>query len=246
MNYSWAFSIPGDRMPAKSIAIIPAGGAGKRMGTALSKQYLTLAGKPILAHTLSPFQESGAVDAIILVVPAEDSVPVGHTIVDKYGFTKVKCIVPGGAQRQDSVRNGLREIGEGYDVVLIHDGVRPFVSDDLIRRAILAAETFGAVTTGVPAKDTIKEISPEGFVRNTLSRDGIWLIQTPQAFRTEIIRKAHLLAEEDRFYGTDDAALVERMGIPVKTIAGYYGNIKITNREDMVLAEYLINDGSRS
>jgi 2-C-methyl-D-erythritol 4-phosphate cytidylyltransferase len=233
-------------MPAKSIAIIPAGGAGKRMGTAQSKQYLLLAGKPILAHTIQPFQESGAVDAIILVVPAEDKDLVGKTIVETYGFSKVKSIVPGGVQRQDSVRNGLGAVGDGYDVVLIHDGVRPFVSDDLIRRTILTAETFGAVTVGVPAKDTIKEISPEGFVRSTLSRDSLWLIQTPQAFRTEIIKSAHRKAEEDGYYGTDDAALVERMGIPVKTVAGSYDNIKITNKEDMALAEHLIDHGSRS
>jgi 2-C-methyl-D-erythritol 4-phosphate cytidylyltransferase len=233
-------------MPLKSVAIIPAGGSGKRMGTSLSKQYLTLAGKPILAYTLCNFQNSEMIDDIILVVPAEDAEYVRKAVVEGYGLTKVKKVIPGGAQRQDSVRNGLDAAGDGYDIVLIHDGVRPFISDRLISRAILAAESFGAVTVGVPAKDTIKHITSDGFVKDTLPRDTIWLIQTPQAFRMEIIKKAHQKAHDDGYYGTDDAALVERMGIPVKTVTGSYNNIKITTKEDIDLAEYMINHGSHS
>lgn len=233
-------------MPLKSVAIIPAGGSGKRMGTSLSKQYLALAGKPILAHTLCNFQNSEMIDDIILVIPAEDADYVRKAVVDEYGLTKVKQVIPGGIQRQDSVRNGLDAAGDGYDIVLIHDGVRPFISNSLISRSILGAESFGAVTVGVPAKDTIKNITSDGFVKNTLSRDSIWLIQTPQAFRMEIIKKAHQKAHDDGYYGTDDAALVERMGIPVKTVTGSYNNIKITTREDIDLAEYIINHGSYS
>lgn len=233
-------------MPLKSVAIIPAGGSGKRMGTSLSKQYLTLAGKPILAHTLCNFQNSEMVDDIILVVPAEDAEYVRKTVVDEYGLTKVRKVIPGGAQRQDSVRNGLDAAGDGYDIVLIHDGVRPFISNRLISRSILGAESFGAVTVGVPAKDTIKHITSDGFVKDTLPRDSIWLIQTPQAFRMEIIKKAHQKAHDDGYHGTDDAALVERMGIPVKIVTGSYHNIKITTKEDIDLAEYMINHGSYS
>jgi len=227
-------------MPKRTVAIVPAGGSGKRMGGPLSKQYFLLAGKPILAHTLKRFQESGAISAVILVVPADDVEPVGKTIVDRYGLTKVKAVIPGGTQRQDSVRNGLDAAGEGYDIILIHDGVRPFISDHLISRAVREAETFGAVTVGCPAKDTIKSISSEGFVKNTLPRDSIWTIQTPQAFRTDVIVEAHRRAVADGYYGTDDAALVERMGIPVKALAGSYDNIKITTKEDMALAERIM------
>jgi 2-C-methyl-D-erythritol 4-phosphate cytidylyltransferase len=229
------------RMPEKAVAVIPAGGSGKRMGGTLSKQYVLLAGKPILAHTLERFQESGAVSAVILVVPAEDVASVRQAIVERYGLTKVKAVVPGGAQRQDSVRNGLDAAGEGYDIVLIHDGVRPFISDGLIADAVREAETFGAVTVGCPAKDTMKNVSAAGFVQSTLPRDSIWTIQTPQAFRTGIIVKAHRQAAEDGYYGTDDASLVERMGLPVKVLAGSYDNIKITTKEDLALAERIMN-----
>jgi 2-C-methyl-D-erythritol 4-phosphate cytidylyltransferase len=228
------------RMSEKAVAVIPAGGSGKRMGGDLSKQYLLLAGKPILAHTLERFQESGVVSAVVLVVPAEDVASVRQAIVERYRLTKVKAIVPGGTERQDSVRNGLDAAGEGYGITLIHDGVRPFITDDLINCAVRDAEVFGAVTIGCPAKDTMKNVSAEGFVQSTLPRDSIWTIQTPQAFRTGIIVKAHKQAVADAYYGTDDASLVERIGLPVKVLAGSYDNIKITTKEDLALAERIM------
>jgi 2-C-methyl-D-erythritol 4-phosphate cytidylyltransferase len=204
----------------KTVAIIPAGGSGKRMQGHLSKQYLSIGGKPILVHTLSVFQRSPDIDEIVLVVLEEDIQMV--------------------RQRQDSVRNGLAVIGDDVEIVLIHDAVRPFVSGDLIHRAVREAEKHGAVTVGMPVKDTIKRVDRNGGVLETLDRQVLWMTQTPQAFKRSIIQEAYRKADEDQFYGTDDASLVERMGVRVKMIAASYENIKITTPEDLLMAEFLI------
>jgi 2-C-methyl-D-erythritol 4-phosphate cytidylyltransferase len=149
-------------------------------------------------------------------------------------------VLAGGEQRQDSVRNGLAVIGDDVEIVLIHDAVRPFVSGDLIHRAVREAEKHGAVTVGMPVKDTIKRVDRNGGVLETLDRQVLWMTQTPQAFKRSIIQEAYRKADEDQFYGTDDASLVERMGVRVKMIAASYENIKITTPEDLLMAEFLI------
>jgi 2-C-methyl-D-erythritol 4-phosphate cytidylyltransferase len=224
----------------KTVAIIPAGGFGKRMQGRLSKQYLPVNGKPILAHTLNVFQLSPDIDDIILVTPEEDVPAVKQIVVDSWKMTKVRRVLAGGKQRQDSVRNGLAVIGDGVDVVLIHDAVRPFISGDLIRRVVREAEEWGAVTVGMPVKDTVKRVDPDGWILETLNRQVLWLTQTPQAFRRSVIQAAYRRADDDGFYGTDDASLVERMGVQVKMIEASYENIKITTPEDLLLAELLI------
>jgi 2-C-methyl-D-erythritol 4-phosphate cytidylyltransferase len=224
----------------KTVAIIPAGGSGKRMQRCLSKQYLSVGGKPILVHTLGVFQRSPDIDEIVLVVLAEDIQRVRQKIVQPLGITKVRHVLAGGVQRQDSVRNGLAVIGDDVGIVLIHDAVRPFVSGDLIRRAVQEAEKSGAVTVGMPVKDTIKRVDQDGGVLETLDRQVLWMTQTPQAFKRSIIQEAYRKADEDQFYGTDDASLVERMGFRVKMIAASYENIKITTPEDLLMAEFLI------
>jgi 2-C-methyl-D-erythritol 4-phosphate cytidylyltransferase len=224
----------------KTVAIIPAGGSGKRMQGHLSKQYLPLDGKPILVHTLRVFQRSPDIDEIILVVLEEDIQMVRKMIVDSRGISKVRHVLAGGEQRQDSVRNGLAVIGEDVEIVLIHDAVRPFVSEDLIHTVVREAEKHGAVTVGMPVKDTIKRVDRSGGVLETLDRQVLWMTQTPQAFKRSIIQEAYRKADADQFYGTDDASLVERMGFRVKMIAASYANIKITTPEDLLMAEFLI------
>jgi 2-C-methyl-D-erythritol 4-phosphate cytidylyltransferase len=228
----------------KTVAIIPAGGEGRRMGTRIPKQYLPLADIPILARTLQAFQDSQVIDDIFLVVPYEDIPEVRQSIVAQYGLSKVRCILPGGRERQDSVRNALQYAGDGHEIIVIHDGVRPFVSADLITRSVAMAREFGAITVGVPVKDTIKEVNAEGRVGKTVTREGLWLTQTPQVFRRSIILNAYQKAATDGFYGTDDASLVERMDIPVWMIPGDYDNIKVTTQEDLLLGELILHRSS--
>ncbi|NPU85035.1 MAG: 2-C-methyl-D-erythritol 4-phosphate cytidylyltransferase [Syntrophaceae bacterium] len=225
--------------PKKTIAIIPAGGAGRRMGTGQAKQYLRLQGRPILAHTLQVLQESRSIDEIILVVPEADISRVRRDIVKAFDFKKISMVLPGGRERQDSVLSGLDAVGEDCRVVVVHDGVRPFPPASLIRRVVAEARRGRAVVVGTPARDTVKRADPDGRVLDTLERKEIWLIQTPQAFPAAMLKEAYRKACADNYYGTDDASLVERAGYPVVIIPGDSRNIKITTREDLATAEHL-------
>jgi len=224
----------------KTVAIIPAGGAGKRIPGHVLKQYLLLDGIPVLVHTLRIFQCSPIVHDIFLVVPRDDILFVSQAIVRTYGISKVRQIVSGGKERQDSVKNGLDAAGDEHDIVIIHDGVRPFISEELVHLAVIEASRCAAVTVGVPVKDTVKMVNPDGWVIETASRDCLWLTQTPQAFKREIIKEAYRIAYNDNYYGTDDASLVERIGGHVKMIPGSYDNIKITTKDDLLLADGLM------
>lgn len=226
----------------KVIALVPAAGMGKRMGADINKQYLLLAGKPILAHTLQVFQDAPFVDDIYVVIPAPEIPYCREQVVDRYSLSKVKKIVAGGAERQHSVVNGLRAIEEpgDEDVVLIHDGVRPFVPMHLMERAVAVAREHDGALVAVPAKDTIKVVAG-GIVTETPPRERLWLAQTPQAFRYAVIREAHESAAADGFLGTDDASLLERLGRDVHVVPGDYRNIKITTPEDMRLAEAFLS-----
>ena len=210
------------------------------MGREIPKQYLLLAGIPILAHTLSAFQRSPLVDEIILAVPEGDIAEVRRVVVERYGFSRVRLVLAGGRKRQDSVKNALAHVCDEHGVIVIHDGVRPFVTGDLIERAVAGAKQYGAVSTGVPVRDTVKEVDEAGRVVKTMPREGLWLTQTPQAFRREVILAAYERAAADGFYGTDDASLVERTGIPVRMIPGDKDNIKVTTPEDLVQGEMMI------
>ena len=222
-------------------ALIPAAGMGKRMGAGQNKQYLLLDGMPILAHTLRVFEESPCIAGIYLITPEPEIPFCLSDVVERYGFSKVRAVVAGGAERQHSVLNGLRAM-EGIaqdDLVLIHDGVRPFVSADLLQRAANAADRFGGAVVAVPVKDTVK-VARNGVITATPPREELWLAQTPQAFRYGLIRSAHDTAAAEGFLGTDDASLIERLGWPVHIVEGDYRNIKITTPEDMVLAEAVL------
>ena len=210
------------------------------MGGEIPKQYLSLAGIPILVLTLRGFQRSPLVDEILLVVPEGDVAEVRRDVVERYDFSRVSLVIAGGRERQDSVRNALVYVRDEHEIILVHDGVRPFVTGTLIERAVTGAKAFGAVTVGVPVRDTVKAVDAAGRVVKTVLREGLWLTQTPQAFRREVILAAYERAAADGFYGTDDASLVERMGIPVRMIPGDADNIKVTTPEDLARGERMI------
>lgn len=225
--------------PFKAFALIPAAGMGKRMGANINKQYLRLAGLPILAHTLRVFEQSPEIDGICLVSPADEISYCREEVVEACGFKKVIEIVPGGRERQNSVMNGLnalKRLAAADDVVLIHDGVRPFVSPELLRESIVVASANDGALVAVPAKDTIK-VTRDGIVIDTPERKTLWQAQTPQSFRFGVIYRAHKSADEAGFIGTDDASLVERLNGQVRIVQGDYRNIKITTPEDLILAE---------
>lgn len=224
-------------------ALIPAAGMGKRMAAGINKQYLKLDGKPILAHTLTLFENASFVDDIVIMVP-EDEIPYCREhVVERYGFTKIRGIVAGGRERQQSVFNGLRWLAQMRqdDLVVIHDGVRPFVPLEAVRRSVEIARTHDGALVAVPVKDTVK-IAAEGIVVDTPDRNNIWLAQTPQTFRYGVILEAYQRAEAEGFLGTDDASLVERLGKQVRIVTGDYRNIKITTPEDMILAEAFLKN----
>ncbi|PLX83244.1 MAG: 2-C-methyl-D-erythritol 4-phosphate cytidylyltransferase [Desulfuromonas sp.] len=219
--------------------LVPAAGMGRRMGATVNKQYLALDGRPILAHTLALFDSHPQVDHLFVISPPAEIDYCRAEVVERYRFGKVRAVVPGGGERQDSVRNGLLACGAGpQDTVLVHDGVRPLFPPELIPVVVEAARRCGACVVGVPVKDTIKEVV-EGRVRGTPDRERLWQAQTPQAFRFDLILKAHRKALEAGFRVTDDAALVERLGHPVVMVEGSYRNIKITTPEDLALVRAL-------
>ncbi len=206
----------------------------------LPKQFLSLDDMPVLARTLAIFEEAASIDRIILVVPKEGMKYAREEIVFRHKIRKVDHIRAGGEKRQDSVRNGLEVVEDRDDVVVIHDGVRPFVSQGLIDRSVLEASRSGAVVPVIPLTDTVKIVGHDGLVIDTPDRNNLRFAQTPQTFRREIILEAYQNAFREGFYGTDDASLVERMGVSVKTIPGSHDNIKITTPEDIIRGTFLL------
>lgn len=225
----------------KITAIITAAGSGKRMGTDQKKQYLKLQNKPILYYTLKRFSECPAINEIVLVLPQEDFEYVKSEIIAKYGITKIAAYVAGGKERQDSINNALNILPcDKSDIVVIHDGVRPFITDKIITESIEAARKYGGAVAGVKVKDTIKELD-SGVYSKTLQRDRLVAVQTPQTFQAELIKEAYRNADKDSFYSTDDAALVEKYSVTgIVFIEGSYFNIKITTPEDIVFAEAIL------
>ncbi len=225
----------------KVVAIIVAAGSGKRMGRSTKKQFLSIGSKPILAYTLDVFDSINRVDRIILVIPRGWKRYCQKEIIEKYRYRKEIEIISGGARRQDSVACGLALVSSDYEIVIIHDGVRPFVTRRMVIESIARARKFGACVVAVPVSDTVKMVNSRGVIERTLPRECLWRVQTPQTFRLSLIKKAYAKALKDRFYGTDDAQLVERMNKPVKVISGDYRNIKITTKEDLILTETLLS-----
>ncbi|MBE5886799.1 MAG: 2-C-methyl-D-erythritol 4-phosphate cytidylyltransferase [Lachnospiraceae bacterium] len=229
----------------KIIAIVLAAGRGKRMQSDVAKQYLLVRNKPVLYYSLKAFQDS-IVDEIILVTAENEITYCKEEIVDKYAITKVSQIVAGGKERYHSVYNGLKACKDA-EVVLIHDGARPFVDEAIIERNVRMVKEHGACVSGMPVKDTIKISDVEGYVKETPRRDLIWTIQTPQTFRYDLIRNSYdvFLAREEEYskqYSVTDDSMVAEIfgGIKVKLVEGSYNNVKITTPEDMVLAEVIL------
>lgn len=215
--------------------VIPAAGSGSRMGAAVSKQLLLLQGKPILVLTAECFQHCHKIDEIVIAVPAGHLETV-NTLVREYALTKVSAVVVGGANRQKSVMNALAALPSSSAIVLVHDAVRPFVRERMILESIDKARVHRAAVVAVPVKDTIKRAAAEGFIETTIDRTTLWAAQTPQAFQTRLLVEAYERAEQDGILATDDASLVERMGIQPAIVMGSYENIKITTPEDLDLA----------
>lgn len=220
----------------KYTAIVLAAGSGKRMNSKVHKQYLIIQDRPVLYYSLKAFEDS-AVDEIVLVVGKGEEKFCRKEIVDKYGISKVKAIVEGGKERYHSVFEGLKQTSDA-DYVLIHDGARPFVNQDIIRRCMQEVQKYQACVVGMPVKDTIKIADEEGYAKQTPDRKNVWMIQTPQTFSYALIYEAYeeMLKTEDTAI-TDDAMVLERIkGKKSKLIEGSYHNIKITTPEDLLIA----------
>lgn len=224
-------------------AIIVAAGSGKRMNSSRPKQYLDLAGAPVLSRTLMAFDEHPEVENIFLVVAPGEIEYCRSNILSPVSWETPVQLVPGGEKRQDSVYEGLKaaaRVMDMHDIILIHDGVRPFVSSGLITSCIACAKRVGACVPGEPASDTLKRVDAGGGVSETVSRENLWLVQTPQAFGLKLITEAFESALKSGVSVTDDAAVVERYGKPVQIIRGRRENIKITTPEDLEFALSLL------
>lgn len=225
-------------------ALIAAAGQGTRMASDVNKQLLLLRGKPLLAETLNIFQQCPEVDQIILVAGVGEAEEF-QRLTERCQLSKVKQIVIGGRQRQDSVAEGLKNLSPACDLVAVHDGARPLLTSAHLAAVIQAAAETGGAVLAVPVKDTLKLVGPTGLVESTPDRSTLWAVQTPQVFQKEILLKAYAQAARDGFYGTDDASLVERCGYPVQVVMGSYENIKITTPDDLALAELLLRRRNR-
>ncbi len=233
----------------KTAAIVLAAGSGSRMRSNIKKQYMEINEKPLIYYALKAFEDSFT-DEVVLVVSPGDIDYCKAEIVDKYGFTKVKRIVEGGAERYDSVRLGLHAVSDDTDYVMIHDGARPFVTEDIMQRSVDAARENRACVVGMPVKDTIKISDADGFSAQTPDRKTLWMIQTPQTFEYNLIRRLYDKLEEDKeeikakgINITDDAMVVETFSdVKVKLVEGSYNNIKVTTPEDIGFAQAILGN----
>lgn len=220
--------------------VIPAAGHGKRMGLGYNKQFLSLMGQPILAHTIRLFEKSNYVSEIV-IVGAESDLHLIKELVDDYQFEKVAAIVPGGTQRQDSVRAGVQALSTTIRRVVVHDGARPLLPLQAFHQFLRETDAYSAAIMGIQLKDTVKRIDLSGHVLETPPRECLRAVQTPQIFDRVILEEAHQKAVAAGFYGTDDASLLEWLGHPVRMVEGSPENIKVTTPEDLWLAERILS-----
>lgn len=223
-------------------AIIPAGGTGSRMGHRRPKQYVRLAGAPLIVHTLRVVAR--AVDGVVVAVPA-DRLAATRRLFARHRISRVLGLVAGGAERQESVWNGLQRVPPEARWVIVHDAARPFVTVALVERVLAAARLHGAATCGLAVRETVKRVRGP-LVESTLDREGLWLVQTPQAFRRELLWEAHDKARRDGYTGTDDAVLVERLGARVAMVEGLPENLKITTPDDLRTARLWLGRSARA
>ena len=225
-------------------AIVLAAGKGTRMNSKIQKQFLEVEGKPVIYYSLKCFQESPLIRDIILVTGEESLSYCKEEIVKRFGFSKVKKVTAGGKERYDSVYAGLCAC-DNTDYVLIHDGARPFVTEEILERTCFAVKETGACVVGMPAKDTIKISGRNKMVESTPAREKVWLVQTPQAFRYSLIKESYeSIRCKDMSGITDDAMIVEQeSGVKVALVHGSYENLKITTPEDLIIAEAFLRCG---
>ena len=221
--------------------VFPAAGQAHRMQVGLNKVFLTLAGKPMLLRTLLTFSKVPDVGELTIAVGADEVEPVTSLLGCVKGLAPWR-VVEGGTERQYSIRNGLALVSEEADIVLVHDAARPLIRRDTIEELIRIVRAKGAAIIAVPEKNTIKIAAEDGTVAATPPRSSLWQVQTPQGFRKDILMEANRKADEDGFLGTDDASLVERLGVPVRIVRGEDSNIKVTTPEDMVVAEAILRN----
>ncbi len=228
-------------MKEKITAIVLAAGQGKRMHSKIQKQFLEIQDHPVLYYSLKCFQDSPVINDIILVTQSDMICYCKDEIVDHYSFTKVSDVIAGGKERYDSVYQGLLACTD-TDYVFIHDGARPFITEEILKRGLAGVRKTGACVVGMPSKDTVKLSDEDGFVSTTPERKQVWAIQTPQIFSYALIRKAHeSIRKKDMSMITDDAMVVEQeSGVKVRLVEGSYQNIKITTPEDLDVAEVFL------
>jgi len=226
----------------KTQLLVPAAGAGVRLGTPGPKALTQLAGKPLIVRTLERFASSGLLSGAVIVTPSEARDVFAEVLRGHFGDTPF-VFTDGGAERQDSVANGLEKLEPDTDVVVVHDAARPFVPLESVEASVNAASEVGAATVAVPSVDTVLVSDDAGFLADTPDRRNLWVCQTPQTFQVDVLRRAYAAARKDGFLGTDDASLARRWGGKVKLVMGSRLNFKITTPADMALAECLIRSG---
>lgn len=220
--------------------IIVAAGRGTRMNRKINKAFIDIDGKQMVAHTINTFYNCPEIDEIIVAVSKYDLSKFRDEILKTHSFKNIKMVI-GGKERQDSIYNALKKVDPRSEIVLIHDGARPFIEEDTVVKLIEKTKDTGAAIVAVPVKDTVKVVDEEGMIESTPKRSRLWAAQTPQAFDRNIIVKAHEKAHRDGFLGTDDSMLVEKMGVRVSIVEGSYENIKITTPEDLDIAQMILN-----
>lgn len=221
--------------------IIPAAGQGNRMKSRNNKIFLPLIDMPMLLHSILTFSSCSEVDNLLVVV-AFDEVAKVKIILRGLAGIKSWQVVVGGSERQYSIANAIKVVSEETDVILVHDGARPLLTEQCVKNVIQAARQYKAAVVAVAVKDTIKTVDDNGWVTGTLERSTLWSIQTPQGFDANLLREAYDKAAEDGYVGTDDSSLVERLGVKVKVIPGCYENIKVTTPEDLIIAAALLKE----
>lgn len=222
--------------------IIVAGGTGKRFGNITKKQFADLCGKPVLYYSIDAFEKCKLVSEIVLVLPAEYMDSYDKSISRIKSFKKVKKIIQGGKQRQDSVYNGLKNVSNNADIVLVHDAARPLVSINIISKVIEQSNLSDCAICAVAINDTIKQSNGDHLVKQTIPRDDLWLAQTPQGFKYDLIMSAFKNAYDNNIYGTDESSFIELLGVKPAIVEGAKNNLKITNPEDLKLAEFYLKE----
>jgi 2-C-methyl-D-erythritol 4-phosphate cytidylyltransferase len=210
------------------------------MGGSVPKQFLSLGGEPLVVHSLRILQAAHTVDDIILAVPEADLEYCVNDLVKQHGFSKITKVVPGGIERQDSVRHALEQVPEETEIVLVHDAVRPFLTRQMVSDVLGMADKHGAAIIAIPMRDTVKQVGSDHIIQRTVDRRPLWLAQTPQAFRRQWLQEAHRKAHAEGIHATDDAYLVEWLGHSVIVVEGSGENIKVTRPEDMVIGEAIL------